>query len=976
GLEILADAILSVAGARPELRLAVVGTGRGEDRLRQALAPLGDRFRLLGYVRGEALSYVYRAADIVAIPSLYEPFGLVGLEAMLGEAAVVAARSGGLAEIVRHEKDGLLVAPGDAPALARALDRLVSDQALRERLGKAGAERARQEFSWDEVARRTQPVYKEALSNTRPVCVAAPTEPQRPLVSVVIVTRDAQVHVETALRSFFSRTKYPALDAIVVDNGSSESARKQLEALVSELARGGHAISLMRNDTTEPLPRAQNQAIRAASGEYVCLLGDESEIPRGSEEWLSGLVWLFETMGAGTVSATTLGREGPKDPLGPATGPRRTEWNRSACLFTRKRFFEEAGPLREETELASGGTDREWCLRLLGTLGLGHWVHSVPVHHYEKEARRDPSAVFQATDETRLPASVVIVAYNSLAYTRECLESVLAGTAGPFELVLVDNGSRDGTRDYFHTIRDQLGGQVAVQVIGNAENLGYTKAANQGARAARGRAVVLLNNDTRVRPGWLEALVCASQTQERVGIVTAKILNMDGSVQNAGGILHHPDGDFTIPNAGADRRSLAVSRRVAIENAGGPCMLLTRALLETVGIFDEDFSPGYFEDSDLSLRAREAGFALLYEPDAEVHHHAKVTSAQVAREGKLDVWGRFEENKRRFHGRWRKRLEADEAGRRALAETGHGRRRILLCYNKSPTTTAAYCEAALRREHDVVTAGRGQEIDQGDGASAADLVRQAGGAIDLLLAVEGENYLPRDPRGAGCPTAWWAIDNHIHSREGGYFEVARQFDHVFIAQRDYARVFRAQGIESIWLPHACDPEVHGTHAVERDLDVVFVGNVLPIHERRRRLLDRLKGRFQVYEVAGAYREDMARLYSRAKVVWNCSLAGDLNMRVFEALASGSLLVTDRIGNGLTSLFGDGEHLALYDEASLEDVVARCLADAEARETIGRRGRELVLRHHTYRHRMAELVEFALRPGTRSEAQGRALVEAV
>jgi spore maturation protein CgeB len=79
------------------------------------------------------------------------------------------------------------------------------------------------------------------------------------------------------------------------------------------------------------------------------------------------------------------------------------------------------------------------------------------------------------------------------------------------------------------------------------------------------------------------------------------------------------------------------------------------------------------------------------------------------------------------------------------------------------------------------------------------------------------------------------------------------------------------------------------------------------------------------------------------------------MRVFEALSCGSLLVTDKAGNGLAELFGDQEHLALYDDESVEDVIERSLEDSLAREEIAARGQRLVIQHHTYARRMQELV---------------------
>ena len=867
GLETLGEAFPRALERFPRLRLLVAGSGKCEARLREQLAPHAARVRFLGYVRGEALSYLYRAVDLVLVPSLYEPFGLVALEAMLAGRPVVAAASGGLREIVRSEKDGLLVPPGDAPALADAIVRLAEDPELRARLGERAGEEAVREHAWSEIATRTVDVYRRVLGERPRPCEAAPAEPLRPLVSIVTATGAAP------------RTTYPAVEVVTTE----EDAR----------------------------------------GEYACKLDGPVETPAGSEGWLEALVWLLEDQGATSVSPS-LG-DGPAEPRrgGPPAG---------GCVLRRR------VPLASAPEV--------------------HWVHPVQLRQVAPP-----------------PVSIVVVAWGQLPWTRQCVDSVLAHTPRPFELVLVDNGSPDGTRAWFHELRERLAGQVAVQVVENAENLGYPPGANQGIRAARGRDVVLLNNDARVRPGWLEALLCARHEREGVGIVSPKVLNEDGTVQSAGGVHHHPDGRFTIPGAGEDRFAPEANTPRELTSAGGPCMLLTRELLAAVGPFDEAYSPGYFEDSDLCFRAREAGFSLLYAPSAEVVHRAKVTSSAVAQEGKLDVWGKFAENERRFRARWADRLEADEAERRAR-EGPPPRRRILLCYGASSTTTAAYCEAALRRDHQVVTAGPGQVLDLGAEVGASELVARAserlGGEIDLLLAIEGTNYLPLGIEDAGCRTAWWAIDSHLHARdEGGWhFAVAPRFDLVLVAQKDHVGDYEARGCRAAWLPLACDPGVHHRFGPEsgRDLDVVFVGNVLPIHARRRRLLDRLRGRFSLVERQGVWREDMARLFARAKIVFNCSLAGDLNMRVFEGLASGALLLTDRIENGLGTLFGPGEHLALYDDETLEREVARWLADPVGRTRVAARGQALVLRHHTYLHRMRELVCLAIAEPARARKE--------
>lgn len=882
GLEVLVEAALEAAEEVPQLRFVFAGSGALGGFLEQSLAPLGARAQVLGYVSGETLGYLYRASDMVVVPSFYEPFGLVALEAMLAQATVIASETGGLREIVRHEKDGLLVSPGSSQDLRQAIVRLAGRPGLRKRLARAGRARAAGEFSWDEISKRTCAAYQCAIEAPRAVCEVAPEAVAVPEVTVVVE--------------------------------ASSSAAEWFHELC---ARTEGRLRLLEVSPSRPLEES------LGDGEEPVLLASERlRVPSGSEGWLSGLLWLQEVLEAETASPT-FGARGAGlvcggDPV-------------LDCVLATRAALVGAGEFSLEDY-------RDGRARL-GAAAGGHWTHSTPL------ALAGPPGG---------ASSIVMVAYNGSAYTRAAIEAVLRGTEAPFDLILVDNGSSDGTADLLDGYAQSPPEGVRIRVLRNAENLGYPVAANQGVAASRGGNVVLLNNDTEVRPGWLAALESAAEGCPSAGIVTPKILNFDGSVQNAGGVLHHPDGSFTIPHAGEDRLAPPAATPAVLDNAGGPCMLLTRGMLEAVGCFDEGFSPGYFEDSDLCLRARAAGFTLHYAPRAEVQHHAKVTSSQVAREGKLDVWGRFEVNKRKFYERWGAELVADETRRRAQAEPLE-RQRIVLCYGKSETTTAAYCEAALREAHEVVTAGPGQELDLGR-VSARELLEEAGGA-DLLLVIEGENYLPVELQGASAMTAWWAIDNHLHARPGGWhLRLAREFDSVFVAQRDYLSAFTGVGARAAWLPLGCAPAVHRrVPDLEEDYEVLFVGNVRSFHRRRRRLLDRLAKTFQVTELQGVFREDMARAYSRAKVVFNCSLAGDMNMRVFEGLCSGSLLVTDRVLNGQEDLFASGEHLLTYDDEDLVEVVAAALADDARRREIGARGAELVTRHHTYTHRMEALL---------------------
>ncbi|MCW8137403.1 MAG: glycosyltransferase [Planctomycetota bacterium] len=657
GLGVLSDAIPLVHDHESRVKFVLVGTGRREDALR---ARLGARARLLGYARGEALVRLYRAADMVVVPSVYEPFGLVALEAMLCGASVVVAGSGGLPEIVRHGQDGLVVPPGDAQALARAILTLGADPAARRVFSLAGRRRALEAFDWEVIARRTREAYAGVLGASPAICTEPPARPPRPSVSAIVITRQAPACAEATTRTLLERVEGLS-EAVLLDHGSEDAAMKRVERLGQELRAEGWSARVVRADPHFSREAALLLALEDTASERVFVVSDEVEALLGEEGLLDGLLWLLDEARAATVSPSLVPRAQAALPAS-ATG-----------LPEQKRLEElpPAGFLARRRELASALALGEGSLgaRLRRTSGGEHWEHPRRLVHARGEARRDGRSPFSAAPSTPLPVSIVLVAYGRVELSGECIDSILAHTPPPFELVLVNNGSRDATLTLFRSVRARLGPATPVQVLDNGANLGFPKGANLGVRAARGRHVIVLNNDTRVLPGWLEALLAAAETSVDVGVVTAKILDLDGTtVQSAGGVVHAPEGGFWSPGQGEERTSPSVSRRRTVTNAGGPCMLLTRALMERLApdgeIFDESYSPGYFEDSDLCMRAREAGFALVYEPGAEVLHHGKATASLVASEGSLDVWGRFDLNRRRFHERWARRLEEDARAER------------------------------------------------------------------------------------------------------------------------------------------------------------------------------------------------------------------------------------------------------------------------------------------------------------------------
>ncbi len=159
---------------RWNVQLVVIGGVRPDSpdkaeaqRIKELARDLGleDRIRFLGAVDHARLGRYYSAADVTVVPSYYESFGLVALEAMACGSPVVASRTGGLACTIQDGENGILVEPGNVRRLAAAIARILSDPALKERLGSAGRERAFRSYTWPGVAQRMLAVYQDALES-------------------------------------------------------------------------------------------------------------------------------------------------------------------------------------------------------------------------------------------------------------------------------------------------------------------------------------------------------------------------------------------------------------------------------------------------------------------------------------------------------------------------------------------------------------------------------------------------------------------------------------------------------------------------------------------------------------------------------------------------------------------------------------------------------------------------------------------
>jgi len=230
--------------------------------------------------------------------------------------------------------------------------------------------------------------------------------------------------------------------------------------------------------------------------------------------------------------------------------------------------------------------------------------------------------------------------------------------------------------------------------------------------------------------------------------------------------------------------------------------------------------------------------------------------------------------------------------------------------------------------------------------------------IDLLLVVDPIRF---DLTGTdwGCPTAYYAIDYHVGFKEHVERAKVADYDFVFVAQKDSMDSYAKAGCKRVsWLPPAADPEIHRRFNSHPIYDVCFVGNLWP---GRREFIEalQLSCKNLSWYVGRQHLHNMSAIYGASNIVLNKSLRGDLNMRVFESMACGRLLVTDRIHNGFDLLFKDGQELITYtDVEEAARLIQYYSAHREERETIASRGFESILRAHTYNHRGMQILETA------------------
>lgn len=261
--------------------------------------------------------------------------------------------------------------------------------------------------------------------------------------------------------------------------------------------------------------------------------------------------------------------------------------------------------------------------------------------------------------------------------------------------------------------------------------------------------------------------------------------------------------------------------------------------------------------------------------------------------------------------------------------------KILLNYDYRyyPYTTASYIEMAIKADKEIEMFRLGEDRLP---------------CADIYINIEPCQEIIRYP---GRKNAFWEIDNHIHL--GQDIEKYNKTQYLFITQKFYLPLYEPQ--KTWWIPLACDPEKHKEYTDEKIIyDIGFLGN--DTYPYRKELLDRLGKKYRVLRSTAQPGEEYSRMLSRCKLLFNCSMDNDMNMRFFEAISIGRLLLTDKV-DGQDELFVDGNHyISFKDWQDLDQKVEYYLKHYNEAEKIAKSGREMAHSMNTYKDRLYQMLE--------------------
>jgi len=255
--------------------------------------------------------------------------------------------------------------------------------------------------------------------------------------------------------------------------------------------------------------------------------------------------------------------------------------------------------------------------------------------------------------DARPDVSIVIPVFNKLELTRACIASIHKyGAQASFEIILVDNGSTDGTRQWLKKQAEK----GRLKAVLNQQNMGFSRGCNQGAEVSGGRYILFLNNDMEVTPNWLDPMVTTLDNDPAVGVTGAKLLFPDGTIQHAGvALVAYEDpqkedlsGVHIAYQNPANSPGSSLPRYMQVVT--GAALMIRQEIFWDMKGFSTEYWNGN-EDVDLCLRVGQAGWKVVYRPESVIIHYESQSGPER--------WLKAQENVRLFDRKWKDRAKAD-----------------------------------------------------------------------------------------------------------------------------------------------------------------------------------------------------------------------------------------------------------------------------------------------------------------------------
>ena len=480
---------------------------------------------------------------------------------------------------------------------------------------------------------------------------------------------------------------------------------------------------------------------------------------------------------------------------------------------------------------------------------FGHYIQMFS----PKRTVPEPTPVPRSVPSRPLPklagsepeVSIIIPVYNQWRYTRACLDSILdSGTRVSYEVILADDCSTDQTQEAGQDF-------PGLRVVRTPENLGFLRNCNSAAKTARGGFLVFLNNDTQVRPGWLEALLQVMEEDPEVAICGSKLVYPDGTLQEAGGIIWDDASGWNYGRLG-DPEAPEFNYVKEVDYISGASIMVRRSFWEQAGGFDEAYAPAYYEDADLAFKARELGYKVVYTPFSVVVHFEGTSHGTDLECGIKSAQVR---NREVFLGRWKEVLSRKHFpnGRDVFLarDRSRGKRTILVFDHYVPhfdqdagsKTTFQYLRALARAGNNVKFIGEnffrhepyttvlqalGVEVFYGPAMAEnwTGWVENNAPFIDLVIYNRPQvaaRFADTCARLLGAPKAYYGHDLHFLRKRREY-EISGN-------QEDLAEAQKYEKLES---------------GLFRKMDVVLTGSTLELAILRERFPEVPSARIPIY----------------------------------------------------------------------------------------------------------------------------------